>query len=73
MQVLSYIQNRHYVIVVQLGFLTSSKQLSRLEDVLDLPTVHIHERKLIQLTVGNGVLLLSRGEEVFPNQPTGLD
>jgi len=56
-QVLGDLERRNDVIAGQLGVLACSQQTRDLQYILDLPTVHIHARKLVEFRLGNTVLL----------------
>lgn len=67
-QMLRDIQGRLDMLKAQLLILPARQQPRNLEDVLDLPAIHIHVRQLAHLSSTNRMLLRARVEEVLPDR-----
>lgn len=72
-QMLRAIQDRQDVLMLENLGLPASKQLSRLEHVLNLPAVHIHVGELLELAFRNGILLDAAIKEVLPDHASAVD
>jgi hypothetical protein len=51
------LQSRDDVVMVQSLLLAGSEQSGNLQNILDLTTIHVHPRKVIELVLCDGVLL----------------
>jgi len=64
MKMLGHLQSRDDMVMAQLRLLARGKQSSDLQDVLNLATIHIHLRKLVELILRDGMLLCRGVEEI---------